>query len=259
MTEQTRKHVVVTGGSRGIGLSAAQGFAKAGYTVSLIARDGDRLEHAAKELAASTGGSVTGVAADIANESEVNHAFTKLRAVHGPVDCLINNAGIAESAAFSKTTLASWNKMLGTNLTGVFLCTKAVVDEMITRKSGRIINVASTAGITGYGYVSAYCAAKHGVVGLTRSLAKELAKHNISVNCVCPGFTMTDILKATIHNSAQKTGRSEAEIKQELLADNPSGRFVTPEEVASCIVWLCKEEQRSINGAAIPISGGEVA
>ena len=198
------------------------------------------------------------IVADVADADSVAAAFAQARAALGPIAILVNNAGQAESAPFHKTSLALWQRMLGVNLTGSFLCAQAALPDMLQGGWGRIVNIASTAGQKGYPYVSAYVAAKHGVVGLTRALALEVAKKGITVNAVCPGYTDTDILKDSIANVVAKTGRSEEEALAEFSAGNPQGRVVQPGEVADAVRWLCGAAAASINGQSISVSGGEV-
>jgi NAD(P)-dependent dehydrogenase (short-subunit alcohol dehydrogenase family) len=171
---------------------------------------------------------------------------------------MVNNAGQAQSAPFLKTDDALWQNMLAVNLTGTFHCTHAALPDMLASGWGRIVNVASTAGLAGYKYVSAYCAAKHGVIGLTRSLAAELATKGITVNAVCPGYTDTGIVMETIANIVARTGRSEAAALAELTAGNPQRRLVQPEEVANAVTWLCLPGSDAMNGQAIAVAGGEI-
>jgi NAD(P)-dependent dehydrogenase (short-subunit alcohol dehydrogenase family) len=181
-----------------------------------------------------------------------------VRGRFGRVDILVNNAGQAESAPLAKTDLALWQRMLAANLTGTFLCTREALPEMAARGAGRVVNVASTAGLVGYAYVAAYCAAKHGVVGLTRAAALECAKTGVTVNAVCPGYTETDIVAAAVANIVAKTGKSEAEARAALVARNPQGRMVQPAEVAAAVLWLCLPAAASVTGQAIAVAGGEV-
>ena len=198
------------------------------------------------------------MAVDVVDADAVQQAFAQARAVHGPIDILINNAGQAASAPFGKTSLALWQSMLDVNLTGTFLCTQQSLSDMQTAKRGRIVNIASTAGQRGYAYVAAYAAAKHGVVGMTRSLALEVAKQGITVNAVCPGYTDTEILQNSIANVIAKTGRSPELARAEFEKSNPQGRILQPEEVAQAVLWLCSDAAGALTGQCISVSGGEV-
>ncbi|AZG14055.1 SDR family NAD(P)-dependent oxidoreductase [Cupriavidus pauculus] len=254
------RHALVTGGARGIGAAIARRLLEDGASVTLVGRDMTALDATMQALAASVAeGAALGAApADITDADAVSAAFTRASAERGPVTLLVNNAGQAHSAPFGKTDLALWQRMLDVNLTGTFLCTQAALPMMLAQGWGRIVNVASTAGLIGYGYVSAYCAAKHGVIGLTRALALELAAKGITVNAVCPGYTETDIVRDAVANIVGKTGRTEAQARAELAARNPQKRLVQPEEVADAVAWLCQPAASAINGQAIPVAGGEV-
>lgn len=247
------RHAVITGGGSGIGAAIADRLSVLGARLTLMARSEERLRAKAQAL-----GEAQAVAVDITDGDAVTAAFDRARNRFGAVDILVNNAGVAEGIPFHKLDLATWRNTIDVNLTGTFLCCRAVVEDMRARKAGHIVNVASTAGLIGYAYVTAYAAAKHGVVGLTRALALELAKSGVTVNAVCPGYTETDIVKDAVANIMAKTGRSEAEARAELTARNPQGRLVQPEEVASAVAWLCLPEQRSMTGQAIAVAGGEV-
>ena len=198
------KHALVTGGGRGIGAAIARQLLAAGAKVTVLGRNMDTVQ----TLAAENPAHLHAVSADVSDSSQVAAAFASARDRFGPLSILINNAGQAGSAPFLKTDAQLWQHMLAANLTGTFLCTQAALPDMLANGWGRVINVSSTAGLTGYAYVSAYCAAKHGVIGLTRALALEVAKKGITVNAVCPGYTETDILRESITNVIAKTGRS---------------------------------------------------
>jgi NAD(P)-dependent dehydrogenase (short-subunit alcohol dehydrogenase family) len=250
------RHAVVTGGGSGIGAAVAQALVAAGARVTLMGRDAARLAYQRDRLAAE--GEVNVQTLDVTQADSVRDAFAAASAALGPVDILVNNAGQAEASPFVKTGLALWQRMLDVNLTGVFLCTQAVLPAMLERGSGRIVNVASTAGQTGYAYVAAYCAAKHGVIGMTRSLALEVATRGITVNAVCPGYTETELLRQSVDRIVAQTSRSEAEAREALVRANPQRRFVTPDEVAHSVLWLCSPGSEALTGQAISVSGGEV-
>ena len=194
--------------------------------------------------------------ADVTSREQVNAAVAAAEAESGPISILINNAGTANAAPFAKMGDVDWDSTLAVNLTGVFNCTKAVVGAMLHAGFGRIVNIASTAALTGYAYVAAYCAAKHGVLGLTRALAREYAAKGITVNAVCPGYTDTDIVRRAVENIVASTGRTEEDALAELLKVNPQRRLIQPDEVADAVIWLCG--QHSITGQAIAVDGGEV-
>ncbi|WP_011298341.1 MULTISPECIES: SDR family NAD(P)-dependent oxidoreductase [Cupriavidus] len=254
------RHALVTGGGRGIGAAIARRLLADGASVTLVGRDVQVLERAVEELRPLLIGDavLAAVPADISDADSVAAAFAAAEAKAGPVTVLVNNAGQAHSAPFGKTSLALWQRMMDVNLTGTFLCTQAALPAMMAAGWGRIVNVASTAGLIGYGYVSAYCAAKHGVIGLTRSLALETARSGVTVNAVCPGYTETDIVRDAVANIVDKTGRSEAEARAELAARNPQRRLVQPDEVADAVAWLCQPSASSMTGQAIAVAGGEV-
>ena len=252
------QHAVVTGATRGIGAAIAETLGRLGADLTLIGRDRDGLDQRAGEIASASAVKVHVETADVSDSGIVGAAFTTAAAANGPISILVNNAGTGKSAPFHKMDKDLWDFMIGVNLTGTFICTQAALGGMLEAGYGRIINVASTAGLTGYGYVSAYCAAKHGVVGLTRSLALETATKGITVNAVCPGYTETDLVRDTIDNIVSKTGRSEEDARAELAASNPQGRLVQPWEVAETVAWLALPASSAITGQAIPIAGGEV-
>ena len=247
------RHVLVTGASRGIGERLAARFAREGARLTLCGRDPETISAAAARIPGSVG-----IAADVTDETSVEQLFAQAREAHGPVSVVIANAGGSESAPISRTTIDAWNATLAVNLTGVFLCFRAGLADMQERSWGRLICIASTAGLKGYGYVTPYCAAKHGAVGLTRSLALELAKTPITVNAICPGFTETPMLTESIQRIVDTTGRSEEQARTSLRRINPQDRFIDPDEIADTAHWLCSDAARSITGQALAVAGGEV-
>lgn len=247
------KHAVVTGASRGIGAAIAALLAQHGARVSLLGRHPESLERVARQI-----GTDSVATADVANSAEVRAAFEKCRSAFGPVHILINNAGQAASAPLHKTDDELWHNMLAVNLTGTFHCSRAALPDMFALKFGRIVNVASVAGLAGGAYITAYCAAKHGVVGFTRALALEVAERNITVNAVCPGYTDTEMLQGAVQNIRKLTGRNEKDALAMLTARNPQRRLIQPAEVANAVAWLCLPGSQAITGQSIAVAGGEV-
>lgn len=248
------RHALVTGGGGGIGSAIAAALCAHGARVTLLGR-----ERANLERAASSAKGAYCISADVASAESVSAAFAAARSHAGPIEILINAAGAATSGRLHDTTTQAWDRMLAVNLSGVFFCCREVVGPMVEAGYGRIVNVASTAGLTGYGYVAAYCAAKHGVVGLTRALALETANKGVTVNAVCPGYTETPMLEESVSTIVRTTGRSSEAARAALLSGTPRGVFVTPEEVANAALWLCCPGSEAVTGHAIAIDGGELA
>ncbi len=247
------KHAFVTGGGRGIGRAVAAALARAGAAVTVIGRS----EAPLREAVAAGEAAGCGVA-DVTDVVEVRRQVTAAEAARGPIAILINNAGSVESGPFIKADPSVFRAMWDVHLMGAVYATQAVLPGMIERGFGRIVNVASTAGLKGYAYVSAYCAAKHALVGLTRALAAETAARGVTVNAVCPGYTDTDLVRDSIKSVAAKTGRPQADVLAEYQKDAPIGRLIRPEEVAAAVVYLCSPEAAAVTGTTLAIAGGEM-
>lgn len=248
------RHAFVTGGGRGIGAAIARRLVADGLRVTVAGRRLDVVQ----ALAAEDPEHLHAVAVDVADATQVGAALAAAAARFGPVQVLVNNAGQAESTPFLKMDAALWQRMLEVNLTGTMLCTQAALPAMLAAGWGRVVNVASTAGQVGYPYVAAYCAAKHGVVGLTRALALEFAPRGVTFNAVCPGYTDTDIVRDSIARVVAKTGRSADEARAAFVQSNPQGRLVQPDQVADAVAWLCADGAGAVTGQSVSVSGGEV-
>lgn len=242
------RSVLITGGAGGVGAAMARVFADAGARVWIAGRSGEALA----SLAASHD-SISSVQVDVCEESSVKAMFSAC----GPCDIVIANAGAAESAPVLKTDMASWNRMIAVNLTGAFLTLREGLRQM-PPGGGRLIAVASTAGLKGYAYVASYTAAKHGVVGLVRAMAQEVARSKVTINAICPGFLDTQMTDRSVATITASTGMSADDARKRLAANNPQGRLIDPREVAETALWLCSESAGSVNGQAIAISGGEI-
>lgn len=254
----SRRHAFVTGAGSGIGRAIALELAAGGHVASLAGRRAGPLEAVRDEIRAAGGEAFVQDGFDVTDAGTVESGIAAAIEAAGDIAVLVNCAGEAPSAPFEKTDFALWQRVLSVNLTGVYLVTQAALASVRRAGNGRIVNVASTAGLTGYAYVSAYCASKHGVIGLTRALALELARTDVTVNAVCPGFTDTPLIDNALDTISRKTGRSREEARASLAHANPQGRLVTPAEVAHTVSWLASQGASAITGQAIAVAGGEI-
>ncbi|MCR4266975.1 SDR family NAD(P)-dependent oxidoreductase [Nitratireductor sp. ZSWI3] len=246
------RHALVTGGGSGVGEAIALALAEAGIDVTVCGRRAEPLEKVSAGHAR-----IHAMTADVTDEASVKALYETAEAERGPFDIVIANAGIASSAPAHRTTLEDWNRIVDVNLTGAFLTVKPALQPMAKRGSGRIVFIASVAGLRGYAYVAPYVASKHGVIGLMRALSVELVKTGVTVNAICPGYVETEMLEESIARVVEKTGRSREEARKGFIEANPHGRLIKPREVAAAALWLVSPEAASVTGQSISISGGE--
>ena len=251
------RHAIITGGSRGLGAAIADALAARGADVTVLGRDAAALEQVSAQLRGH-GVAALALACDVTDAARVQSAFAEARAAHGDPYVLVNNAGQADGAPFLETTRALWDRMLAVNLTAAYLCTQQVLGAMLEHRAGRIVNVASTSGLRGYRNISAYTAAKHGLVGLTRALAAETVRHGITVNALCPAYADTDMARSAARTVMRDLGKTEAEATAAIARTVQRGTLIEPREVASAAAWLCSPDATGITGQAIAIAGGEI-
>lgn len=247
------RHAVVTGGGSGVGAAIAVALADAGAKVTIVGRRADALQETSTHHQA-----ITGHVGDVTDQASLEQALDTARAASGPIDIMVASAGISSSKPFHRLTPDEMNDIMAVNVMGVFNAFQIAYEDTRKREWGRLIAIASTAGLTGYGYVSHYCASKHAVVGMVRSLAQEAGSTGTTVNALCPSYVDTPMTDRTVDNIVAQTGRSRDEALAALTASNPQGRLITPDEVAGSTVWLCSDAAASVNGQAIPLDGGEL-
>ncbi|WPZ15441.1 SDR family NAD(P)-dependent oxidoreductase [Nitratireductor rhodophyticola] len=246
------RHALVTGGGTGVGEAVALALAEAGIDVTICGRRAEPLEKVAARHER-----IHALTADVTDEASMQALYESAEAARGPFDIVIANAGTASSAPAHRTKLEDWNRILDVNMTGAFLTVKPALSPMAKRGSGRIVFIASVAGLKGYAYVAPYVASKHGVIGLMRALSVELVKTGVTVNAICPGYVETEMLEESIERVVEKTGRSHEEARKGFVEANPHGRLIQPDEVAAAALWLVSPAASSVTGQSISISGGE--
>ena len=251
------KTAIVTGGGKGIGKSIALSLAREGCSVAVAGRTSSYLDEVAREIN-ELGRDALAIVCDVANPQSVERLFEQLRQHWDSLDILVNNAGQNHSELLVRLDLDTWRRMLDINLTGTFLCSQAALRWMLQRRSGRIINIASIGAQIGIRYAGAYVAAKHGVLGLTRTMALEVAMSDITVNAICPGWVESDMVQGVIQTISAKTNVSPGQAREHLAKESPQQRLIRPEEIAFVTVWLSSDEARGITGQAINVSGGQV-
>jgi NAD(P)-dependent dehydrogenase (short-subunit alcohol dehydrogenase family) len=252
------RHAIITGGGKGIGAAIAAELAQRGADLSLMGRDMDRLHRTAESIRNQCSTKVETHQLDVTDPVAVARVFAFAQQSLGPAYILVNNAGQAEAMPFPKMQPDFWDRLIAVNLSSAFYCAQQVLPAMVEHSAGRVVNIASTAGLKGYPKISAYCASKHGLIGLTRALAMEFAKSGVTVNAVCPGYTETEMLDRAISDVMNSMAKSAEEARTMLTRKNPQGRWVKPEEVADAVAWLCSPEASAITGQAIAVAGGEV-
>ena len=247
------RHALITGGGTGIGAATARQLSAAGAKITVTGRRREPLEAIAGEV----GGAIA--QCDVTDRAAVDRAFDEARAANGPIDILVVNAGIAESAPFHKMTRDSWDRIIATNLTGAFDCAQAALPDLLKSDNGRLVFIASVASLRGIPYAAHYGASKHGLLGLSRSLAAEYARSTMTVNAICPGYVDTPMTDQSVARVVEKTGRSDDDARAAITSMNASGRLVDPDGVANLVLTLCLPKSRDINGAALTIDGGTSA
>lgn len=253
MSDLSHHHALITGGGSGIGLATAEAFLAKGAKVTISGRNPERLEKAIEKL-----GGATAAQGDVSLPADIARVVDEARAASGPVTCLVNNAGIAESRPFAKADEEHWERTIAINLTGAYRMTRALLDDLLAAEDGRIINIASTAGLKGFPFIAAYVASKHGLVGFTKALAVEFAATRLTSNAICPGFTDTDMAESAITNVMSLTERDREDVTKRMLANNPQGRLIDPGEIAAAACWLAGRDASSVNGITVAVAGGEI-